>query len=349
MSMRYCLIGVVAAVLLGSATGAMADVVRLKAGADKFGQGWRFLDQDGACKVVTAGHVVRGLDRKILPTSVLDGHGREWPAGRVLVNSEEPDIAVLAIPSANDPGLCGDGRLSTIGIARRVAEMSGAVIATTGESEVLNVPVMRRASVMDADGGRLFSVIPLLPSDQLGKGWSGSVVRDRTGPLGIVFEVSEDGGVAKAVRIDVVRDLLSEASAEAPAPPPANPARPAIAVLAGTTDGPAAGPDLIDAEMGWHVLPRRRTVVFTASFPSPTQLRQVRLAVGVGSANRIRELDVSTQDAAGANWIDGNYCRAPEDGAAVTCRFLVRTVTRLRLVVKLSTDDPVTLNGFAVE
>jgi hypothetical protein len=156
MLMRYCLVGIVAAVLLGPATGAMADVVRLNVGAGKFGQGWRFLDQDGICKVVTAGHVVRGLDRKILPTYVLDGHDREWPAGRVLVNSEEPDIAVLAIPSANDPGLCGEGRLSTIGIARRVAEMSGAVIATTDESEVRNVPVMRRASVMDADGGRLF-------------------------------------------------------------------------------------------------------------------------------------------------------------------------------------------------
>ena len=85
-------------VLVQSGT-ARADIVRLKVGNNLFGQGWMFFDNDGHCKVVTAAHVVRGLDGRIRTTLVVDSYGNGWPAGVPVLLSAEPDIAVLPLPA----------------------------------------------------------------------------------------------------------------------------------------------------------------------------------------------------------------------------------------------------------
>ena len=324
-----------------------ADVVRLKIGRDLFGQGWMFLDTDGRCKVVTAAHVVRGPDGALRLPLVLDGRGQEWPAGPALVISTDPDIAVLAIPSANNPSDCGDGRLSAIGVDRRAAEMAQAVIATTGQSEVIEVPVARRASVMDAGRGEVFTVRPTIASDLVMKGWSGSVVRDAAGPLGIVFEVDPDRNEAYAVRVDAIRRLM--VAGASPAPPVAATARPAIGVLAGITDDLARGPDLV-LGAGWQVTPVKRTVVFVVAFQQPTPVRRVTLAAVSGDANRIEGIGVATQAEGADGWVDTAFCRVPEgDGDAITCPLLQHTVGRMRVVVKTTSDAPIVLNRFAME
>ena len=168
----------IALILAMGACVAQADIVRLEIGRNLFGQGWMFLDYDGHCKVVTAAHVVRGPDGAVRLPLALDGHGREWPARTALVVSANPDIAVLAIPSADTPSACGGGRLSAIGAERRAADLTRAVIATTGQSEVVEVPVVRRASEMDARGGEIFAVRPTIDRDRVVEGWSGNMVRD---------------------------------------------------------------------------------------------------------------------------------------------------------------------------
>ncbi len=322
---------------------ARADIVRLEVGQDLFGQGWMFLDNDGACKVVTAAHVVRGPDGALRLPLVLDGRGQEWPAARpALVMSTDPDIAVLAIPSASSPGACGDGRLSAIGVERRALNLEQAVIATTGQSEVVEVPVSRRASAMDAGRGELFTVRPTLPADKVMKGWSGSVVRDRAGPVGIVFEVDPDQNEAYAVRIDVVRRLM----ASAPVPQKsADSPKFAIGVLAGTTADPASGPDRVLGS-GWHVTPVKRTVVFVVAFKQPTPLRRVALGA---DGNQIEGLGIATQSDGSDRWIDAGYCRPPPGGGTVTCQLLQRTVDRVRLVVKTAADAPIVLNDLAIQ
>jgi hypothetical protein len=325
---------------------ARADVVRLKIGRDLFGQGWMFLDTDGRCKVVTAAHVVRGPDGTLRLPLVLDGRGREWPAGPALVVSTDPDIAVLAIPSANTPSACGDGRLSAIGAERRATEMEQAVIVTTGQSEVIELPVARRASAMDAGRGELFTVRPSLASDRVMKGWSGSVVRDSVGPIGIVFAVDPDHNEAYAVRVDVIRRLM--ATAATPQAAAAEATRPAIGVLAGTTDDPASGPDLV-LGTGWHVTPVKHTVVFVVAFRRPTTLRRVTLAAAGGAGNRIEGLGIATQAEGTDGWLDAGFCRTPDGSNAVACALLQRTVDRVRLVVKTANDASIVLNGLAVE
>jgi hypothetical protein len=345
------ILGTLLALALVRAAGvgsARADVVRLKIGRDLFGQGWMFLDTDGRCKVVTAAHVVRGADGTLRLPLVLDGRGREWPAGPALVVSTDPDIAVLAIPSANAPSACGDGRLSAIGAERRATEMEQAVIVTTGQSEVIEVPVARRASAMDAGRGELFTVRPSLASDRVMKGWSGSVVRDAAGPIGIVFEVDPDHNEAYAVRVDVIRRLMATAATPVPQAAAAEATRPAIGVLAGTTDDPASGPDLV-LGTGWHVTPLKRTVVFVVAFRQPTTLRRVTLAAAGGAGNRIEGLGIATQAEGTDGWLDAGFCRTPEGSGAVACALLQRTVDRMRLVVKTASDAPIVLTGLTVE
>jgi hypothetical protein len=326
---------------------ARADVVRLKIGRDLFGQGWMFLDNDGTCKVVTAAHVVRGPDGSIRMPLVLDAHGREWTAGPVLLASSNPDIAVLAIPSANSPSACGDGRLSAIGAERRVVEMTQAVILTTGRSEVVEVPVSRRASAMDAARGEVFAVRPQLESDKVMKGWSGSVVRDATGPIGIVYEVDPTSNEAYAVRVDVIRRLMA-AQPPGPATAAGVAMPPAIAVLEGTTDDTRRGPSQLQGS-GWFVTPRQRTVVFVVGFPQPVQVRSIGLASVTNTDNRLEAIGIATQAEGTEGWIDSAFCRMHEAEAAIACPLLQHTVSRIRILVKTATDAPIGLNRLTIQ
>lgn len=329
---------------------AAADVVRLKVGADRFGQGWMFLDTDGVCKVVTAGHVIRGVDGQIRQPLVLDGRGREWTTGEPILASVEPDIAVLPIPAAQEPTLCGDGRLSSIGVSRRVVNMADGLIRTTGDSEIRDVPVSRRASVIDRNNGALFAVRPKVPGDVVRKGWSGSVVLDGQGPLGIVFEVDPEGNEAFAVRVDVIRGLMANAPSTSSGTAGETRPRPTFATLAGTTLDPAAGPDQLNAGPGrfWQVAPKQHTVALLLRFPTPQQIRQVRLTSDSGP-NGIDAVDVSTQAGAGVEgWTSANYCRAAA-GNTTTCRFLQRTVIGVRILVKTRNNEPISLGSLAVE
>ncbi len=337
--------------VLGALSGgapAQADVVRLKIGRDRFGQGWMFLDTDGRCKVVTAAHVVRAPDGSLRLPLVLDARGREWPAGPALVVSTDPDIAVLAIPSANTPSACGDGRLSAIGAERRVTEMTQAVIATTRQSEVIEVPVARRASAMDAGRGELFTVRPLLPSDRIMEGWSGSVVKDQVGPIGIVFRVDPDHNLAYAVRVDMIRRLMATAQPVPPSPE-TSAIHPAIGVLAGSTVDTTDGPDLV-LGTGWRVTPAKRTVVFVVAFPRPTPVRRVSLMADGSGTNSIAGIGIATQEEGADGWVDMAFCRASQaGGSAIACDMLSHTVDRMRLVVKTASDAPILLKELEVQ
>lgn len=337
------LIGLSALAFLSGAATTQADVVRLRTGNGKFGQGWMFLDTDGTCKVVTAAHVIRAPDGAIQSPFAIDITGHEWQTGPALVVSTDPDIAVLPVPSANTPSACGTGRLSAIGAERRLADMNQAVIETTGQSEIIQVPVARHASVMDRAKGDLFSVRPVLPSDRIMKGWSGSVVLDRDGPLGIIFDVDPDHNEASAVRVDAIRRLMATAPARA-AGPAASDTKAAIGVLAGVTDDPRAGPDRVLGS-GWHVTPVRRTVVFVVAFPQPRALREISLLSDKQAGNTISGLGVAVEAEGSDDWLDLAFCRAANGSDAVACPMLQHTVERIRVLVKAANDSPLVLKG----
>ena len=267
-------------VILETSSLAQAEVVRLEVGQGRFGQGWMFLDQDGACKIVTAAHVVRGLNRRLRTVLILDNRHHEWTAGPPLLLSEDPDIAVLSVPAANSPTSCGSGRLSDIGVERRVSQLEGAAITTTDESTIITVPVTRRAASIDGVGGGLFAVRPSLASDQIKKGWSGSVVRDAEGPLGIVYEVNAEHNEAMVVRVDVIRRLMDSAPKQNSSALLSSVfSAPTIVGLLGTTMDPETGPQrcLFGSGSSWIVQPNNSTVALIATFASPIQLHEVSI------------------------------------------------------------------------
>ena len=175
-------------------------------------------------------------------------------------------------------------------------------------------------------------------------------MRDASGPLGIVFEVNPKTNEAFAVRVDVVHRLMTESKSQTgPSIGDAGSNRPAIGVLAGVTDDPARGPDLV-LGAGWRVTPVRRAVVFLAAFPKPTSVRRVTLAAADGGSNRIVGLGIATQTEGADDWVDTGFCRTPEGKArAVFCAISPRTISRMRILVKSLDDAPIVLNKFALE
>ena len=279
---------------------------------------------------------------------VLDTSDHEWIAGAPTVLSDDPDVAVIPVPAASNPAACGDGRLSPIGVARRVNTLTDAHIRTTGKSEQRDVPVTRRASVIDSHGGSVFAVAQTRPGEPFAKGWSGSVVLDKDGPVGIVYEVSEAGDEAYAVRVDIVRDLM------AAAPKPASAARrlaPTVAVEAGSTVDPANGPDQIVNAGGtyWRVAPKRHSLVFSLIFPAPIQLQRIDLSLASDPQNQVAGLDISSKATGNdAEWTWANYCK-PREGDRVSCRFLLRTVSALKVQLQTTTDAPLTIRSMSMQ
>jgi hypothetical protein len=327
-----------------------ADHVRLRTSENSWGQGWMFLDTDGVCKVVTAGHVVRSVDGHVVHPLVVDGHAREMTTGAPLLLSADPDIAVLPIPAANGATACGSGRLSAIGVERRVTDMTDSAILTTGKSELQQIAVERRASSLDSGGGKFFAVRPLAAGDRVTEGWSGSAVIDHDGPLGIVFAVDGEHNEAIATRVDVVRKLMAAAVVN-PAGDAANVSVPrAITVLSGATIDPARGPDQLErGGGGWLVRPSHHKIEFTAVFTEARQIKLVMLGAEANPANSIKGFAIATQaSAVGDDWVNVAYCEhAAGTDAADACRFSARTVLQVRIAAKTANDEPLVIKTFA--
>jgi hypothetical protein len=330
---------------------ARAEVVQLMTGENSFGQGWLFLDFDGVCKVATAGHVIEGLGGGIAHPLIRTERRQEAMAGSALVLSKDPDVAVLSVPDTN---LCGAGRLSAIGIERRIREMPRLELRRVDSKsrEVRPVPVQLVASSLDADGGRMFAVRPSADDDRVVQGWSGAPIVDDKGLLGIVVEAGP-GNTALAIRADVIRTVLDKAARLPLAGARAVAPGAGISVLAGTTDDPLHGPDqsLKADGVGWVVAPRRGLVEFSINYPSPVQVHSVTIVFRDGDASQVTGLSVSTtSEATGDDWIDVNVCRPrlPKAGT-VTCPLSPRTVARARLGVMVVGDRPVIIEKVIVD
>jgi hypothetical protein len=211
------------------------------------------------------------------------------------------------------------------------------------------VPVALSAAEIDRGRGERFAVRTTRPGDVIAQGWSGSVVRDADGPIGIVIEVSPDQTEAFAVRVDVVRRLMAAAPAKA-APAEAR-ALPAIGLLAGTAADPATPLDRI-LGAGALVTPTRRTVMLVAAFPVARPVHRVALSTE-GDGNRIEGLGLATE-AGAEGWVDAAFCRAAprSEGVAsenLACPMLQRTVSRVRILVKTATNAPITLAGLVLD
>ena len=310
-SMRAAQAILMGAALLAPIPHAAAESVRLMTGPNEFGTGWLFLDHTG-CYVATAGHVVAGTNGVVGELLVRDGRGRKWATSPPVVLSSDPDVAVLPVPAANDPSVCGipgRSRLTVAGVVERARVLNGGTIETSGRGETLRIPVQPFAARADSGRGGIFSVRPINRSDQVAKGWSGSPVTDDAGMIGIVFEAEHGAETAAAVRADVIARLLDasrSAIQRGPQPPlpratdggraPGPDVAPfAVGVLAGETVDPARGPEMIFQRdgRGWVVRPRSGAVHVVLRSPVERTFARVALQLSPDSAKRLIGFEVA--------------------------------------------------------
>jgi hypothetical protein len=335
--------------LLGQLAIGNAEVVRIYRGDMGWAQGWLFLDTDGRCKVVTAGHVAKALDGgPAAGLKMLDTHGHEMYLGKpeILPGPDDIDIAVLPVP-VGDISSC-NGRVSEIGAARRIEGGAATLIETTHNTEWLRVPVRQLANQIDAGGGELFSV-ELTGPGEVAEGWSGSVVMDGEGPLGIVFAV-QGKTVALAVRIDAIRRLIDSKRPAAPSrlEVPSNVGE--IVLLAGSTPNEGYNPDKFLRGAGnWHVVPSGRQVAFALYYHQPIHLGGVRLAFDPTGGNAVEGIDIATSDSVTPNeWQSLNFCRAKTKTGSLNCAANA-VVSRIRVTLNTANNDALTLSGFTVQ
>lgn len=335
---------------------AQADTVRVVA-ANQSGQGWRFLDSDGKCKVVTARHVVVARDGAVLNPQVVDLGGVPTPVGSApLLSDRETDIAVLSLPSHDAPTLCGDGRLSAIGAERRAKAMAGLVMETFDNRELLTVPVQPSARAVNQGRGDVFAVRPVTPGIRIVSGFSGSPVLDAEGPVGIVTDALEDVGAAvgegRVVRIDAVRRVMaSAASPRSRSTLPIDRPTPTIRVLRGYT--PSLGPDanqLVEGgEAGWRVEPAGRAVRFIIAYPRPLVVSLVQLSISMGQDNDVGYLIVSTNaSSSDSGWVYKNACKR-NSGDLISCRVNPSEVQQLDITLTTLADSSIILRNWTVE
>jgi len=329
-----------------AASTAAAEVARIQTGPNSFGQGWLYLDQDGRCKILTAGHVVA---RNGVPVAslVYDRRGRQLETGAPEVFSKSPDVAVLPVKVPAGAEGCSRSRLSQIGIDRRVTSMVDSVIETTGRSETVIVPVERAASRIDSAGGEIFSIRPR-GADRVMQGWSGSVVRDQQGPLGVVFSVDGTSNEAFAVRVDVLNRLKRQEVSKQKASSRFT----QVAVSLGETIDPAAGPGgVLDARRPpWRVKPvgRRISIVITADRAQTFQRVIVSQAIEEKAAISAVEIEAGLrpQD---QDFISLRTCAVENPVSTISCAFLEQSRSIVRVSMRIISDGPVAIRSIQLD
>jgi hypothetical protein len=250
----------------------------------------------------------------------------------------------------NDPSVCGDGRLSAIGVARRVKETTSARIETTEQDGIVRVPVRWRAAAADSGAGSVFTVQPSNPVDRIVKGWSGSVVLDDDGLLGIVFAVDDKSNEAYAVRADVIRALIDAARPNAATARNTTSTQAPVVQLAGSTPDPNHGPnDVYQAgDAGWSVVPDKGRIVFMVVFEKPVHLQGVALAFS-SAGNAPTGMDVAVSAAPDSEtWASLNYCPIAKGDASIRCPVVTSTVSRIRVSLKTGSSGAMVLSGLTI-
>jgi hypothetical protein len=311
-----------------------------------------FLDVDSRCKVVTPAHVVKLIDGRVVSTiHIRDDRKREFTTGPPELLSDQLDVAILVIKGAGSASICGSDRLSQIGVARRVASMQDAILETTGEGEIVKVPVRARAARIDQEQGTLFSVQPTIAKDLVVKGWSGSIIVDEEGPLGMVVQVDDERNEAIAVRADAIRQLIDSTLPSTVTASAVSPNIPTIILTAGSTADTDSNSQQMFASggPGWIVVPKDHRIVFIVLRETPIRLQGVRLRVR-SKADSIAGMDIAVSPAADRDeWESLKYCLGAAGAETLTCSVLGSTVSVFRVSLKTTTEAPLALSDFTFE
>jgi hypothetical protein len=322
-----------------------------------------FLDVDAHCKVLTPTHVIFTDNDEIARTiTVSDARlGSVTSAPPIILSPRDKlDVAVLPLRGADDPSLCGTGRVSSIGIQHRILSMDDAHIEMMEDLATVSSAVrLRWRSAFDEklsrsplnEEGTTFSV--LSATDRIVGGWSGSAVIDQDGTLlGMITDAdTTEQNAGLAVAATALRYLLDNVKVPVSRTPTASVFRPAVRVLAGISLDLAHDQDQVfnSSGSGWEVTPANGKVAWTLLFPVNTHLHGISFRAAETS-NTIEGVELASPDENSENaWLSLNYCPLASLRGAIHCSTVGTTLRLIRVTLKLRQNTPLKISGLVIE
>lgn len=345
MSHAFPAFAVLSVVLSLAAPPARAEPVRLPIGADRFGQGWMFSDRNGACRIVTAAHVIARGDGLFAPVAI-DRHGRELVTAAPVQPDRSVDVAFL---EARPSRPCPPDGLAEADADKRLSASPQAFLEFLGLKAGGTVALTRRARSLDDDGGRIVVFERGSSAVSISQGMSGGVVTDGAGkPLAVLSHTDPEENRARAVRIDVAAALLRTAAR------PSSAQRSAIigwSARHGRSLDPARGPDqMVAGRGGWLVEADRGYVVVDMALAAPQRLGALSFRVDDAARGQVTGVQIfgaATSNQVPAEWPAIASCVPAPGVTQIVCDFAARTLAAMRVQIKLNVAT-VTIEGFAV-
>jgi hypothetical protein len=352
MSRSIGMMAAAAITLLATFGSAYGETVRLKSGADRFGNGWLFLDHSGRCLVATPAHVVTA-DGALLNPVLIDPKGRESRLTDVAQPDPEIDLAFLMVGGETASEGCSPSRISALPLDFVLRSLTEATLRTTSGGEIATIRLRPKAFSIDDDRGRILVFAPADPGERLSEGMSGSAILAGDRPLAMLIEVVPELGIGRALRFDAIGRLLASyrptRSPAASSPPIADAV---VTLLAGSAVDPANGPDaLLHPGRIFQAHPQRGRLSVIVRFARPRPVSVFRLAAANGRiATRLRRAVLSAAGTNVAGFSPVRSCDATgRAGPAFDCTIATRTVTALRVDLVIDGNDDVSLSDLRLD
>lgn len=328
-----------AALLLGTLA-AQAETVLLTRGDNDFGLGWLFLDATGQCRIATPRHVIESEGGALVAPDLLDSFGRQHATANPRAADGDLDLAFLDVLGQLPEKGCTMSRLSGSSLQTIVDRMDSASLAVATLYERQTIPVQKRASSQDGQGGAILAISPASPEISFQRGMSGGAVLLNGKPIGMLIEVDTEAGVGIALRFDVIAEAYQRLGASAP--PTAEKGRgglTAITIAAGTVVAADAGLSQYLAGAGaLHLAPAPDRVTLLVQLPRRGVVNGVRLE---GDFPPSTAVIIETSDLT-TGYLYAQRC---ELGPSTDCRFAPRRADRLKLTVPAAAGGEIRLSS----
>jgi hypothetical protein len=313
---------------------ASAETVLLSRGQGAYGLGWLFLQQDGTCRIATPRHVIEADNGELVPADVLDRYGRPHATFHpVAANSVDLDLAFLEVRGGLAEEGCSTSRLSPIAVKTALERMHSAVLAIATPFDRQTLPIERKATSRDAEGGLVVAIGPRPGSQALMQGMSGGTVLVDNLPVAMLLEVDTSTGTGIALRFDVIAEELSKLS---PSSVPQQASRGAVTSELMLIYGEVAQRDgsisaFLAGQSHLVVEPIADRFSVVASLERPTSIDQIMVSAE-GLEPRLANLIVEVAPQNGG-FVPGALCTMQTDGSSSVCRFSSRLVERVRITI----------------
>ncbi len=353
--------------LLVRAHSAPAQIVRIQNNFKETGQGWKFLDDDHHCKVLTPAHVVQLPEHTDFASEleVTD------PESRIKIYGSSPvilspqngglDVAIFSVPALDDPALCKSGGVSADGVQDRILHTNEVSVLSTNSTGMFVTAAGRfnqRSMVSSTAEFRTsvgaLATVELTGIDTFHGTWSGSAVVDSTGLyLGMLTKQTplETGKEGAMVPANLIRNLLNSR----PAAKRAGVAGPAgaipVALITGKPADLTRGPNglFLKERSGWGLEPVNNRISLLLSLPRPTRIQTIAMHFA-GPATLVQGIGIEVNDRPDGDWTSLRYCSL--DGRTegdLRCSVSPVTTRFVRLTLKASGSSAVGLSGLELQ